>query len=182
MEQPFNQSHSQPGKAMFLPKMILKTTIEKLQPLYTVWFYFTCHSYVTIMPFAHTRMSFVYHPYVTRMYSYIILVSLVCIRMSFVCHSYVLVCHLYVTRMYSYVICMWLVCTRMSFVCHSSVVLPWTIVKRILLITDCSLDERIVRYKVRNYFYSTYKWLLLKVMIGVFKTFWNTFVKIKLFF
>ena len=36
MEQPINQNHSQPRKAMFLPQMILKTTIGKLQPLYTV--------------------------------------------------------------------------------------------------------------------------------------------------
>ena len=36
MEQPINQNNSQPRKAMFLPQMILKTTIEKLQPLYTV--------------------------------------------------------------------------------------------------------------------------------------------------
>ena len=27
MEQPSNQNHSQPLKAMFLPKMILKTTL-----------------------------------------------------------------------------------------------------------------------------------------------------------
>ena len=155
------------------------------------------------MSFVCTRMSFVYHPYVTRMYSYIIRMSLVCIRMSFVCHSYILACHSHVTRMYSYVIRMSLLCTRMSFVCysyvlvchlyvtgmysmsfvcHSSVALPWTLVKRILSITDYSLDKRIVRYKVKNYFYSAYKWLLLKVMIGVLKTFWNVFVKIKLFF
>ena len=36
LEQPSNQNHSQPRKAMFLPQIILKTTIEKLQMLYKV--------------------------------------------------------------------------------------------------------------------------------------------------
>ena len=145
-----------------------------------------CHSYIIRMSLVCTRISsvchsyvFVCHSYVTPIYLYIIRMSHVCTRMSFVCHSYVLVCHLYVTRIYSYVIYMSLVCTRMSFVCHSSVALPWTLVKRVFLIIDYSLDKRIVRYKVKNYFYSAYKWLLLKVMIGVLKTFWNDFVKIK---
>ena len=31
MEQPRNQNHSQLRKAIFLPQMILKTAIEKLQ-------------------------------------------------------------------------------------------------------------------------------------------------------
>ena len=147
---------------------------------------FVCHSYVICIYAYVIRISsvchsylLVYHPYVTRMYLYVILMSPLYTCISFACHMYVLVCHSYVTRIYSYVICMSLVCTRMSFVCHSSVALPWTLVKRVFLIIDYSLDERIVRYKVKNYFYSAYKWLLLKVMISVLKTFWNDFVKIK---
>ena len=149
MEQPINQNHSQRRKAMFLPQMILKTTIEKLQRLYTVQFYLACYSYVTLMTFVCTRMSFVCHSYVirislvctsmsyvchsyilachsyaTRMYTYVIRMSPLQTCMSFVCYSCVLACHSYVTRMYSYIIHMSLVCTRMSFVCHSSVVLP----------------------------------------------------------
>ena len=61
-----------------------------------------------------TRMSFGYHPYVTRVYLYGIRMSLLCTRMSlvrtrmsFVCHSYVLVCHSYVLVCHSYVTCQW---------------------------------------------------------------------------
>ena len=140
------RNHLQPPKTMFLPQIILKITIYKLQILYTVW-YFLCHSHVICMPFvcAHilsicTCMTFVCqsyvlvcHLYVTRMYSYVRRMSLVCSCMSSICKSNVLVCQPYVTCMYSYVIPMSLVCTRMSFVCYSYVlvrhlyvVLPWT--------------------------------------------------------
>ena len=36
LEQLSNQNYSQPRKDMFLPQMMLKTTIEKLQTLYKV--------------------------------------------------------------------------------------------------------------------------------------------------
>ena len=100
LEHPSNQNHSQSSKTIFLPRRILKTTIEKLQTLYiqfkfifdVIQISFECHLYIT-------RMSFVFA----------------------VCPSYGFVCNSFVTRMYSYVI-------RMSFVCHSSVVWPWTII------------------------------------------------------
>ena len=123
MEQPINQNHSQPRKAMFLPQMILKTTIEKLQRLYTVQFYLACYSYVTLMTFVCTRMSFVCHSYVIR-------ISLVCTSMSYVCHSHVHVCNSYVTPIDLYVIRMLLVCTCMSFICHSYVLVYHSYVTR----------------------------------------------------
>ena len=133
MKQPSHQNHSQPRKSLFLPQMILKTTICKLQILYSlILFYMSlvCHlyvihkySYVTCVSLVYHRMSLVCHPYVIRM-------SLVChpyvIRMSLVCHSYLLVYHPCVTLMYLYVTCMSHVCTCMSFVCHWFVVLSWT--------------------------------------------------------
>ena len=68
-----------------------------------------CHLYVIRMALVCTRMSsvchsyaFVYHPYVTRMYSYVIRMSLICTRMSSLCHSYVLVCHPYFTGIWFY--------------------------------------------------------------------------------
>ena len=110
MEQPSNQNHSQPRKAMFLLQMILKTTIQKLQMLYSLillYMSFVCHSHVIHVYLYVTRMSSVCHspchPYVTRM--------------SSVCHLHVLLCHPYITRMYSYVTRMSLVCSRMSSVC-----------------------------------------------------------------
>ena len=123
MEQPINQNHSQPRKAMFLPQMILKTTIEKLQRLYTVQFYLACYSYVTLMTFVCTRMSFVCHSYVIR-------ISLVCTSVSYVCHSHVHVCNSYVTPIDLYVIRMLLVCTCMSFICHSYVLVYHSYVTR----------------------------------------------------
>ena len=69
------------------------------------------HWYVTRMCSYFIRMSLVFHLYVTRMYSYIIRVPLVCTRMSPVCDSYVLVCNPYVTRM--------------SLVCHPYVTRLW---------------------------------------------------------
>ena len=71
MEQPINQNHSQPRKAMFLPQMILKTTIEKLQRLYSLvlsCMLFICHSYDICMYAYVIRMSLVCHPYITCMY------------------------------------------------------------------------------------------------------------------
>ena len=89
-----------------------------------------CDLCVIRMSIVCTRMPFVCHSYVTRMYSYVILISLVCTHMLFVCHSYVFVNHLYscaigmslvCTRMSSVCTRMSLVCTRMSPVCHSYV-------------------------------------------------------------
>ena len=94
------------------------------------------------MSFACTRMSFVCHSYVIRMYSYGTRMSSVCTRMSFVCHSYVLACHSYVTRM--------------SFVCQSYVFLPWTIGK-------ARFDEFFLRflfYVIILRHYSLYKFIV----------------------
>ena len=113
-----------------------------------------CHSYVLVCYPYVTCMSFVYHPYVTRMYSY-----------GTVCHSYVLVCHPHVTRMYSYVIrmslaytrlslvctLMPLVCTRMSSVCHLSVVLPWTFEKQKLNFSRCALLQMKTRVSLKYF-------------------------------
>ena len=94
--------HLQPPKTTFLPQIILKIKIQKLQILYTIS---KCHLYVT------------------RMYSCVIRMSLGATRMSSVCHSYVLVCHPYVTRMssvcHSYVVLPWTVVVNgvMSLVC-----------------------------------------------------------------
>ena len=62
LEQPGNQNHSKPREVMFLPQMLLKTTIQKLQMLYSLILFY---------------MSFVYHSYIIHMYSYVT-------RMSFV--------------------------------------------------------------------------------------------------
>ena len=91
------------------------------------------------MSFACTRMSFVCHSYVIRMYSYGTRMSSVCTRMSFVCHSYVLACHSYVTRM--------------SFVCQSYVFLPWTIGK-------ARFDECFLFYVIILRHYSLYKFIV----------------------
>ena len=86
---------------------------------------FACHLYSIRMPIVCTRMSHVYHTYVTVMYSYVIRMSLVCpriltiyTRMSFLCHSHVLACHPYVTHMHFYVI----VCNSQVVVCHPCVI------------------------------------------------------------
>ena len=94
--------HLQPPKTTFLPQIILKIKIQKLQILYTI---LKCHLYVTCM------------------YSCVIRMSVGATCMSSVCHSYVLVCHPYVTRMssvcHSYVVLPWTVVVNgvMSLVC-----------------------------------------------------------------
>ena len=88
LEQPCNQNHSQTRKKMFLPQMILKTTIQNFK---------------SYMQFNVIYVSSVCHSYVIRMYSF-------AIHMPFLCHSNVLVCHSHVTRICSYAIRMSLVC------------------------------------------------------------------------
>ena len=106
------------------------------------------HLYLIVCHFCVTRVSFVCHSYVYRMYSYVIRMSLVCTRMSFVCHSYVFVCHSYVlvcysyvTRIYLHVIRMYLYVIHMSLlVCHSYVFLPWTLLQFLLsFLSKCSI-------------------------------------------
>ena len=78
------KSHSHLRKAMFLPQMIFKPTIEKLQILHTV--YLILH--VICMSFVCTGQLYVllvFHPYGTRMYSYVIRMSLVCTCTASVC-------------------------------------------------------------------------------------------------
>ena len=76
---------------------------------YTVYYYFTCYSYLIYMSSVCLSYVLVCHPYfichsyVIHVYSYAIRMPLVCTCMSSVCHSYVL---------------------RMSPICQSSVVLP----------------------------------------------------------
>ena len=94
--------------------MILKTTIQNLQMLYSlILLYMTlvCQSYVVVC-----------HPYVTRMWSgcnsYLLVCHQYVTRMSSVCHPYVLVWHPYVNRMSSACTHISSVCTRMSPVCQ----------------------------------------------------------------
>ena len=89
LEHPSNQNHSQSSKTIFLPRRILKTTIEKLQRyIYSLTLFlmlFRYHSNVICI----SLVCHSYLPYVPRMDSYVIRLSLVCTRMSSVCHSYV---------------------------------------------------------------------------------------------
>ena len=82
-------------QSMFLTQMILKTTIQKLQMLYSlILLYMTlvCHSYVLV---CHPYV-LACHPQIICMYSYDIRMSLVCHPHVLICHPYVLVCHPYV--------------------------------------------------------------------------------------
>ena len=103
------------GKTVISP--ITDRHLYLLVILHVICMSLICHSYSIVCHFCVTRISFVCHSYVDRMYSYVIRMSLLCTRMSLVCHSYVLVCHSYVLLFHSYVIRMPLVCTRMSLVC-----------------------------------------------------------------
>ena len=87
------KNHLQPPKTIFLPQIILKFMILKIQILCTVYaicMLFVCQSYVLV---CHT---------------YIICMSLVCTCISRVCHSYVLVFYLYVLVYHSHVSLMYL--------------------------------------------------------------------------
>ena len=109
MGQPSNQNLSQPHKATFLPKIILKSLICKLQILYSLlllYMLFLSHLYVIRMSLVCTRMSPVFH-------------------MPLVCHPCVFVCYPYATRMYLYVIRMSLLCT--PYVTHMPIVCGFTI-------------------------------------------------------
>ena len=90
LEHPSNQNHSQSSKTIFLPRRILKTTIEKLQTL--------CIQFNFI--FDVIQISFECHLYITRMS----FVFAVCPSYGFVCNSFVTrmssVCHSYVTRLW----------------------------------------------------------------------------------
>ena len=77
--QPSNQNHSQPRKAMFLPRRILKFQSKS----------FKC--YIQFNTILHIFcMPFLCHLYIFVCHSYVIRLSLVCTRMSSICHSYVL--------------------------------------------------------------------------------------------
>ena len=155
------KNHLQPPKAIFLPQIILKFTVLKLQILFVRFKI----SYLIRISFVSQSYVCAYHVYVTRMYSYFVYkysyairMSLLCAFMSSVCHSHVLVCNgmsLVCSRMslvytlmplvctlvlsvcHSYVICMSLVRTRMSSVCHSYVLLFHPYVTRMYLYVIC---------------------------------------------